>query len=55
MSPLSQQINDLSCDVTYKFVFDGFQIRGKNWPDAKLSKHGGGLKAQLRGCGALTN
>ncbi|KAL8770318.1 MAG: hypothetical protein Q9209_003954 [Squamulea sp. 1 TL-2023] len=54
MEPLSKQINDLSCDVSYKFVFNGFEIRGKNWPDGKLGANGEGLEAELKGCGALT-
>ncbi|KAI9674953.1 MAG: hypothetical protein M1817_001359 [Caeruleum heppii] len=55
MEPLSQQVNELSCDISYKFVFNGFEIRGKNWPDAKLGPNGEGLLEELRGCGAVTN
>lgn len=55
MVPLSKQVNQVSCDVSYKFFFDGFEIRGKNLPDAKLGVHGEGLRDQLTGCGTLTN
>lgn len=54
MTPLSKQVNEVSCDVSYKFFFDGFEIRGKNLPDAKFGANGEGLREQLSGCGALT-
>lgn len=54
MTPLSKQVNEVNCDVTYKFFFDGFEVRGKNWADAKLGANGEGLREQLSGCGALT-
>lgn len=54
MEPLSKQVNELSCDVSYRFFFNGFEIRGKNWPDAKLGANGEGLEKELKGCGALT-
>jgi hypothetical protein len=54
MKPLAKQVNDVACDVSYKFFFDGFEVRGKNWPDAKLGANGEGLKKELEGCGALT-
>jgi hypothetical protein len=54
MTPLSQQVNEVACDVSYKFFFDGVEVRGKNWPDAKLGTNGDGLRQQLEGCGALT-
>lgn len=54
MTPLSKQVNEVSCDVSYKFLFDLIEIRGKNLPDAKLGANGEGLKVQLSGCGALT-
>ncbi|KAL8666190.1 MAG: hypothetical protein Q9202_001697 [Teloschistes flavicans] len=54
LEPLSQQVDEISCDVSYKFVLDGFEIRGKNWPDAKFGANGEGLKDQLEGCGVLT-
>lgn len=54
MEPLSVQVNDDNCDVSYKFLFDGFEIRGKNWPDAKLGTNGEGLLKELKGCGAVT-
>lgn len=54
MTPMSKQVNEVSCDVSYKFFFDGFEIRGKNLPDAKFGANGEGLHQQLSGCGALT-
>lgn len=54
MTPLAKQVNDLSCDVSYKFWFDAVEIRGKNFPDAKLGANGEGLQNQLSGCGDLT-
>jgi hypothetical protein len=54
MKPLAKQVNEVSCDVSYKFFLDGFEVRGKNWPDAKLGANGEGLKKELGGCGALT-
>lgn len=54
MEPLSQQVNAVNCDVSYKFAFDAVEIRGKNFPDAKLGVNGEGLRDELSGCGALT-
>ncbi|KAF1817834.1 uncharacterized protein K489DRAFT_414269 [Dissoconium aciculare CBS 342.82] len=54
MTPLSQQVNQVSCDAQYKFFFDSFEIRGKNLPDALFGAEGEGLKKQIEGCGALT-
>lgn len=54
MTPLSKQVNEVNCDVSYKFLFDHFEVRGKNFPDAKLGAEGGGLHEELKGCGALT-
>lgn len=55
MKPLSKQVVDVNCDVSYKFFFDSFEIRGKNLPDAMLGPSGEGLQHQLSGCGALTS
>lgn len=54
MVPLSKQVNEVNCDVSYKFFYDAFEIRGKNWPSAKLGINGQGLRDELLGCGALT-
>lgn len=54
MTPLSKQINEVSCDVSYKFLWDSFEIRGKNLPDARLGAEGEGLKKELDGCGTVT-
>ena len=44
-----------TCDVSYKFLYDAFQIRGKDWDASKFGDNGAGLKKQLTGCGDLTN
>ena len=44
-----------SCDVSYKFVYDEFQIRGKNFVPASFGTDGSGLKHQIAGCGAITD
>jgi hypothetical protein len=54
MTPLSKQVNEVACDVAYKFFFDGFEIRGKNLPNAKLGAAGEGLLEQLRVCGVVS-
>ncbi|KAI9669874.1 MAG: hypothetical protein M1831_006909 [Alyxoria varia] len=54
MEPLSRQEILDSCDVSYKFFFNGFRIRGMNFPDAKLGKNGDGLWEELSGCGKVT-
>jgi hypothetical protein len=54
MTPLSKQVNEVNCDVSYKFFYDGFEIRGKNFPDAKLGSDGQGLHNELSSCGAVT-
>lgn len=55
MRPLTQQVGKVSCDVSYKFLWDGFEIRGKNLPDAAFGAEGEGLKKHIRGCGDLTH
>ncbi|OQO14037.1 hypothetical protein B0A48_00913 [Cryoendolithus antarcticus] len=55
LTPLSKQVNEVSCDVSYKFLWDAVEIRGKNLPDAKLGANGEGLHDALSGCGALTS
>lgn len=54
MTPLSKQVNEINCDVSYKFFYDFFEIRGKNLPDAKFGANGEGLRDELSGCGVLT-
>ncbi|KAM3549525.1 hypothetical protein ARSEF4850_008805 [Beauveria asiatica] len=54
MKPLSKKVNEVSCDVTWEFIADEFEIRGKNVPDVKIGANGEGLKKQIQGCGALT-
>ena len=43
-----------SCDVSYKFFFDSFEIRGENFDASKFGTDGSGLKTQIKGCGDLT-
>ncbi|OIW29092.1 hypothetical protein CONLIGDRAFT_670791 [Coniochaeta ligniaria NRRL 30616] len=43
-----------TCDVSYEFLFDKFEVRGKAWADNELGANGEGLEAKIRGCGALT-
>jgi hypothetical protein len=46
------------CNCAYKFLFDQFEVSGKNFPADKLnqdSKAGEGLRKQLAGCGGLTD
>jgi hypothetical protein len=54
MTPLSKQVNEVACDVSYKIFFNGFEIRGENLSDAKLGVHGEGLLEQLRICGVVS-
>jgi hypothetical protein len=54
MEPLHNQTDEDSCDVTYKVLFDSFEIWGMNFPDAKLGLDGAGLLTQLKGCGDVT-
>ena len=44
-----------SCDVSYKFFFDSFEVRGKNFPGSTLGKNGLGLLADLRHCGVVSD
>ncbi|KAL8779859.1 MAG: hypothetical protein Q9203_001407 [Teloschistes exilis] len=55
LDPTAKKPTEDSCDVGYKFVLDKFEVRGKNFPDAKLGANGEGLKSQIKGCGALTD
>ncbi len=43
-----------SCDVSYKFMFDSFEVRGKNFDSAKFGQDGSGLYDQISGCGKIT-
>ncbi|KAI2629985.1 SGNH hydrolase-type esterase domain-containing protein [Hypoxylon sp. NC1633] len=54
MTPLSRQVDEVSCDVSYKFFLDSFEVRGKNLPWAKFGANGEGLKSEISGCGAVT-
>jgi hypothetical protein len=54
MTPLSKQVKDVNCDVSYKGSFDGFEIRGKNLPWDKFGANGEGLRDEVAGCDGLT-
>ncbi|KAL8672235.1 MAG: hypothetical protein Q9168_003282 [Polycauliona sp. 1 TL-2023] len=54
LTPLAHKPIENSCDVTYRFTADEFEIRGRNFPDAKLGANGQGLKREIMGCGPLT-
>ncbi|KAL8893978.1 MAG: hypothetical protein Q9192_004737 [Flavoplaca navasiana] len=55
LEPLAFKPTDNTCDVSYKFVLNHFEVRGKNFPDAKLGADGEGLKEEIEGCGLLTS
>lgn len=55
VQPTAQKPDENSCDVSYKLILDKFEVRGKNFPDAKLGADGGALKKQIQGCGDLTD
>ena len=55
MEPLAVQTDTDNCDVSYKFFFDSFEIRGKNFPPTELGVDGSGLLKQLKGCGDVTD
>lgn len=44
-----------SCDVSYQFFDDFFEIRGKDTGDDQLGDNGVNLENAIRGCGALTS
>ena len=54
LEPLAEKPTENSCDVTYLFLGNVFEIRGKNFPDGKLGANGEGLKKEIKGCGVLT-
>lgn len=51
IEPLAEHVDDDNCDVSHKFLYDFFEIHGKNFPNAKLGVDGSGLLGQLKGCG----
>ncbi|KAI4270768.1 MAG: hypothetical protein L6R38_007018 [Xanthoria sp. 2 TBL-2021] len=51
---LATQVNMVDCDVSYKVVYDQFELRGKNLPDSKFGANGEGLHGEVKGCGAIT-
>lgn len=50
---VARAAGDVTCSVTYKFLFEDFSLRGKNVPNSKLGDNGSNLRQQLVGCGAL--
>lgn len=55
MQPTAVKPTEDSCDVSYRIILDKFEVCGKNFLDAKLGADGGGLKREIKGCGALTD
>lgn len=53
MTPLSKQVNEVDCDISYKFWYDSFEVRGKNVPSALMGADGEGLLKELTGCGLM--
>jgi hypothetical protein len=54
MTPLSNKLNDVSCDVSFHVGFDFFEIRGFNWFGADVS-NGMEIQNNLWWCGILTH
>ncbi|KAI4271021.1 MAG: hypothetical protein LQ337_006304 [Flavoplaca oasis] len=46
--PLAKQETKVACDISYKFLYGSFEIRGKNFPDSKFGKDGGGLREESK-------
>ena len=54
MTPLSKQVNEVRCDVSYKMAgHNVVEVRGKNLPDALLGANGEGLLNEMSGCGQV--
>ena len=43
-----------SCTSRYKFLWDSFDVYGGGWADSDFGQDPGGVMAQLRGCGKVT-
>jgi hypothetical protein len=54
MTPKSKQVNEVRCDISYKFGLDHIEVRGKNFPSALFGANGEGLRDELSGCGGLS-
>ncbi|KAI9874732.1 MAG: hypothetical protein M1830_009343 [Pleopsidium flavum] len=54
ITPLAIQTKADDYEVSYRFLFNTFERRGKNFPDALPGEDGMGLLSQLRGCGPVT-
>jgi hypothetical protein len=54
MTPWSKQINEVTCDISYKHGYNSIEVRGKNLPSALMGANGEGLREELSGCGGLT-
>ena len=61
MTPKSKNVDDVTCDVSYRFFYDRVEIRGRNvpgtgHPPASIRDDGGGLLDALRSeCGVVTD
>jgi hypothetical protein len=54
VEPTAKKPTENRCDVSYAVAAWFFEIRGKNFPDAKLLADGGGLKKEMDGCGDVS-
>ena len=54
VQPTAKKPTEDICDVSYKFFLDAFEVRGRNFGDAKLGANGEGLKKEIDGCGKVT-
>ncbi len=63
MTPKSKKVDDVTCDVSYRFFFDHIEIRGRNVPGTGqpptppgIGDDGGGLLDAIRAeCGVVTD
>ncbi|KIN09024.1 hypothetical protein OIDMADRAFT_23751 [Oidiodendron maius Zn] len=52
--PATTAIGD-TCDVSYRWLYDLVEVRGKAWTTAELGTNGENLKTQIAGCGDITD
>lgn len=43
-----------TCDVSYKFFYDSFEVRGKGWSTDEEGTNGDNLRNEISHCGKLT-
>ena len=52
--PLALKEIDQRCEITWKGLYNVFEIRGKWFPDDLFGEDGSGLRDEIEGCGAVT-